>query len=124
MNMFAASSTAPSGGMVLFYVLFAVVAIVAMWKIFEKAGEAGWKSIIPLYNTYTLFRIAGWSGWAFLLMFIPLVNIVVAVMVTVALGKSFGKGTAWSVFLLLIFSVVGMLILGFGEDQYVGTKHD
>ena len=33
----------------------AVLQIVAMWKIFTKAGEAGWKSIIPVYNIITLF---------------------------------------------------------------------
>lgn len=34
------------------WLVVAVVAIVAMWKIFTKAGEAGWKSIIPIYNIY------------------------------------------------------------------------
>lgn len=36
-----------------FYVLFTV----AMWKIFEKAGVEGWKSLIPLYSTYLLYKI-------------------------------------------------------------------
>ena len=31
--------------------------IVSMWMIFVKADEPGWKSIIPVYNTYTLFKI-------------------------------------------------------------------
>lgn len=25
--------------------------VVAAWRIFTKAGEAGWKSIIPIYST-------------------------------------------------------------------------
>jgi len=29
--------------------VFAVLMIVSMWKIFEKAGEPGWASIIPAY---------------------------------------------------------------------------
>ena len=28
----------------------AVLGVVAMWKIFEKAGEPGWAAIIPFYN--------------------------------------------------------------------------
>ena len=28
-----------------------VVQIIAMWKLFNKAGEKGWKSIIPIYNS-------------------------------------------------------------------------
>lgn len=35
-----------------------VVQVIAYWKLFTKAGEAGWKSIIPIYNTYILFKIA------------------------------------------------------------------
>ena len=30
-----------------------------MWLIFEKAGEAGWKSIIPIYNLYIMLEIIG-----------------------------------------------------------------
>ena len=44
-----------------------VIMIIAWWKIFKKAGLAGWKSIIPFYNIYCLFRISGMSGWWILL---------------------------------------------------------
>ena len=35
----------------------AVVSIIAGWKIFEKAGEKGWKVLIPFYNTYILYKV-------------------------------------------------------------------
>ena len=38
----------------LLLVAFLVLNIVANWKIFTKAGQAGWASIIPFYNTSTL----------------------------------------------------------------------
>ena len=31
----------------------------ALWRIFTKSGEAGWKSLIPVYSHYILFKIAG-----------------------------------------------------------------
>ena len=34
----------------------AVVSIIGMWKMFTKAGEEGWKSIIPVYNAITFIR--------------------------------------------------------------------
>ena len=37
-----------------------VVLIIARWKIYTKAGEAGWKSIIPVYADYVQWRI-GWK---------------------------------------------------------------
>ena len=43
-----------------------VLLIVARWKIFTKAGEAGWKSIIPIYNNYVLFKIT-WTTKDFLI---------------------------------------------------------
>ena len=39
-----------------------IFSIITMWKIFEKAGEPGWASIIPIYNTYIEFEIAFGSG--------------------------------------------------------------
>ena len=33
--------------------------IMALWRIFSKTGEAGWKSLIPVYSHYILFKIAG-----------------------------------------------------------------
>lgn len=107
--------------MIPYYIIslvIAVVAIVALWKIFTKAGEPGWASIVPIYNTYTMVKIAGYNPLMFLLFLIPLVNIVFGIMVMIRIGKAFGKGTGWSVIMLIIFNVIGMLILGFGNDQY------
>ncbi len=107
----------------IFIAILSIVSIVAMWKIFTKAGEEGWKSIIPFYNSYTLFRIAGRNGWGFLLLLIPLVNIVVFVMVSIDLAKHFGKDAFFGVVGLFFFSVIGYLMLAFGDAKYVGTKH-
>lgn len=105
------------------WMIYLVALIVAAWKIFEKAGEEGWKSIVPFYNTYTLFRIAGRNGWWFLGLLVPVLNIVIAVMLALDLGKHFGKSTLFSVVGLFFFQPIGMLILGFGDAKYVGTKH-
>ena len=43
------------------YILF----IIAWWKIFTKAGEKGWKSIIPIYNIYVYCRIIGINFWIY-----------------------------------------------------------
>ena len=59
------SSAAAATGFMAFFAAYAifvlaiyVVAIVALWKLFEKAGIAGWKSIIPIYNGWLLFQMA------------------------------------------------------------------
>lgn len=107
----------------IIYLAVVVAAVVAMWKMFEKADEEGWKSLIPLYNTYTLFRIAGRNGWGFLLLLVPFVNVVVLLVVAIDLAKHFGKSAAFGVVGLWLFSIVGYMIIGFGDAKYVGPKH-
>jgi len=100
-----------------------VLLLVAYWKIFVKAGEAGWKCLIPFYNTYTLCRIAGRNGWWFLAFLVPFVNIIVALIIAIDLAKHFGKSTVFGVVGLWLFSLIGFLILGFDKSTYVGEKH-
>lgn len=69
-----------------------VLVIAGMWGVFSKAGQPGWAPIIPFYNTIVLLRVVGKPWWWLLLVFIPVVNIVVGVIVGVDLAKSFGKG--------------------------------
>ena len=97
-----------------------VISIVAFWKVFEKAGHAGWLSIIPFVNVFVLFEIAGFNGWMFLLMFIPIVNLILAIVLSLKIAEAFGRSAVFGIFGLFIFSFIGYLILGFGEDTYKG----
>ncbi len=105
----------------IFFVIWVAVlavAIIALWKVFEKAGREGWKSIIPIYNTYVMFQIAGRPGWWLLLMFIPFVNIAVSLILAMDMAKAFGKSSAFGFFGLWLFSFVGYLMLAFGDAEY------
>lgn len=108
------------GAMWLVWLIIFVLAVVAYWKIFSKAGEAGWQSIIPIWSTIVLLKIVGRPWWWLLLMLIPVVQIVIFIIVMLDLGKSFGKSSVFSIFGLIIFSLVGYFILGFGDAKYVG----
>ena len=101
----------------------AIFFVVAYWKIFTKAGEAGWKSLIPFYNFYITLRIIGKPTWWILMFFIPLVNIIFLIKIQHGLSKAFGKGVLFTcglIFLTPIF--VG--ILGFGPATYVKADED
>lgn len=114
----AAAALAALIPLFLFLTAVAIVEIVALWKVFAKAGEPGWAAIVPIYNTYVMTKIAGYNPVLFLLFLVPLVNIVFGIMVMLGIGRAFGKSTGWSILLLVFFNVIGMLILGFGNDQY------
>lgn len=99
----------------------AVVALViaAMCRVFTKAGQPGWAAIVPIYNTLVLLRVVGRPWWWLLLMLIPLVNLVIVILVMIDLAKSFGKDGLFAV-VLILFSGIGFMILGFGSARYVG----
>lgn len=46
------------GALLIPIIALVILLIVANYMLFKKAGEAGWKALIPLYNTYTMIRIA------------------------------------------------------------------
>ena len=62
---------AASFGLLIFVLLiaiaFAIVYVIALAKLFKKAGVEGWKAIIPFYNIYLLVNIAGLNWWYFLI---------------------------------------------------------
>lgn len=91
--------------------------IIGMWKMFIKAGEPGWASIIPLYNGIVMCRIAGKPEWWFLLFFVPFVGIVVSIIVAAGVAENFGKGTGFVIGLIFL-PFIFYPILGFGDAQY------
>ena len=114
----------------MFLILFAVIylgifvlMIASMWKVYTKADQPGWASIVPIYNMYVLLKIGGKPGWWLLLMLIPLVNIIFAIWAINMVSKSFGKDEGFTVGLLLL-GFVFWPILGLGDSKYIGPYGD
>lgn len=97
---------------------FYVLMVIALWRIFSKAGYPGWLAIIPIVNAIYLVKVAGFSGWMTLLYLIPIVNIVFHIIVAIRVGRAFGHGWFFSLALLVIFWIIGYLIVGFSDDAY------
>ncbi|ANZ37919.1 hypothetical protein BBK82_19515 [Lentzea guizhouensis] len=118
-----ADQAALLGSLAVFAVIglvFGIISIVIMWKVFTKAGQPGWASIVPIYNFYVMTKIAGRPGWWTILLLIPFVNIVVFAFLAIDIAKSFGKDTVFGIVGLWLFSIVGFAILAFGGAQYRG----
>lgn len=135
--------------MAIFAAIFYILVIIAKWKIFVKAGEKGWKSLIPFYSDYILFKLFWETKWFWLYLgctvvasivgSIPIENtpssllfallcfalaimlIVVVVMLFNRMSKSFGHGAGFT-FGLLFLSPIFFLILGFNNDKYKKIK--
>jgi hypothetical protein len=111
----------PSPISIIFGLLVALLLIVAMWKVFTKAGQPGWASIIPIYNLYIWCKIVGRPWWWILLMLIPFVNFIICIILCIDLAKSFGKGVGFGIGLALL-GIIFFPILGFGSAQYQGPS--
>ena len=132
------------GALVTLAIAWFVLQAIADWKIFTKAGEAGWKSLIPIYNVYVEYEIC-WTGLLGLVFvaaslvtglidttnastFVKVLVVVVWIlamilhlMQSIKLSKSFGKGVGFGL-VLFFFGPIGRLILGFGSAQYIGPQ--
>ena len=140
------------GSMILLggiYLIFALVwwilQIIANWNIFTKTGEAGRKSLIPIYGDYVSYKIAWqtshfWLSFIlgivasyvssahlnenmFLALIVTLLRIVLAViniMYCIKLSRAFGHGIGFAIGLILLQPIF-LLILGFGSDPYYGA---
>ena len=103
-------------GMVV-YLAFIVFLVVSIWKVFAKAGEPGWAVLIPIYNAYVYLKIAGKPWWWLLLFLIPLVNLIIMIIATLAFAKAFGKGVGFAIGMIFL-GFIFYPILAFGDATY------
>lgn len=129
----------------IMYVLYAI----GLWKMFTKAGEAGWKALIPFYNMYILFKIA-WQGsmfWWYLglsvlsgaligwgiggmndmLIYIgyaiSIVTMVIWLVELYNVSLAYGHGLGYFIGLAFLQGLF-TIIIGFGSSQYVGNRYE
>lgn len=124
-----------TGGLMVVYgilgCVIGVLGIIAMWKIFTKAGKPGWAAIIPVYNMVVLYQIVGLNPLLLLILIgsiIPFVNFLVVIaffvlniISSIKLSKVFGKGTGFAVGLIFL-PFIFQLILAFDKSEYVGVE--
>ncbi len=86
--------------------LLCLLVIASIWMVFEKCGEAGWKSLVPIYNMYILMIISGKPGWWLILLFVPLIGLICYFLAMLALAERFGRGAIFGIglfFLPMVF---------------------
>ena len=127
--------------MVAYGVIRYLMTAIGYSKMYRKAGEAGWKAFIPVYNTYNNYKIA-WNGKLFFLyaaltvastvlgVFTEGVMAAAAGVVSIGviymilkqnanMAKLFGKGNGTAM-ALIFFPGITSLILGLGKAEFQG----
>ena len=139
-----------AGGVLFFAVTIAAIVIfsvvryllnaIGYSKMYRKAGEAGWKAFIPVYNTYNNYKIS-WTGKRFFFcavlcvlitamshstmlslqlaaMIAGITLIVITIKQNIKMANLFGKGTGTGI-ALMFFPGITSMILGLGKAEYV-----
>lgn len=126
--------------------IYCVALIAAYWSMFKKAGERGWKALIPLYNTYILFKIS-WKPAYFWLSTVlavctvfanfaseasldmmtaafaslcSITSLIVNLVLYYKLSRAYGHGIGFAIGLVFL-NPIFVLILGYGKSEYVGA---
>lgn len=134
--------------LVFFLIIFAIImaaliiTVIAKWKLLTKAGEDGWKAIIPIYGDMVLCKTVGvWEYYPLVILAISVfsslfgdsmlagtisvlstaVSIYYAVILSISVAQSYGKDSGFGIGLMLL-GVVFYPILAFGKNDYVGKK--
>ena len=112
-------------GLIIFIVL-AVIGHVGLYKIFEKAGEEGWKALVPGYNLFVWNELIGRPQKRLLWVLVPIVNFFILAAMLVELAKSFDKHDFIDHFYAVALAPLYFAWLGFSSEakaKYVGKGY-
>lgn len=76
---------------VILTILFFILTVVSLYKIFQKAGKKGWESLIPMYNLWIWLKIIDKPAWWFAFLLVPYINVFVLLLMIVEILKCFEK---------------------------------
>jgi len=103
--------------LIVSYLLFSLT----MMKLFEKAGEQGWKALVPGLNFIIMCKLVGRKSAHAAWLLVPIVNIFIYVGLCVDLVRSFGKYDFWHSALAVVFAPVIFFMIGSSkDDKYLG----
>jgi hypothetical protein len=108
--------TALLAGLGMFVLVFGLIVYVymslALQTVAKKTNtENAWLAWIPIANIVLLLAIAQKPIWWIILFFIPIVSIIMAVIVTMAVAEARGKPNWWGI--LMIVPVVNLIVPGY-----------
>ena len=102
---------------------FILLLLFCYWKIFEKAGQPGWASIVPIYNMIVMCRIAKKPGYWVLLQFIPYIGAIFSIWIINRMVKGFGKSEGFTVGLIFL-GFIFLPIWAFDNSEYDPNRLD
>ncbi|GAA4813437.1 signal peptidase I [Litoribaculum gwangyangense] len=85
-----------------FVLIIQVIHGLGTWKLYIKAGRQAWEAFVPIYNAVILMKIINRPWWWVILLFLPIVNLIMFIVVWVETARSFQKNTYLDTFLAVV----------------------
>jgi signal peptidase I len=109
--------------LILIQLLLLLLPSFGLSKLFEKAGQPGWKAYVPFYNTWVMLSLAErprhWVFWQF----IPVVGWFISMGIFVEFIKTFGKFRLYQHALAALLPVFYFPVVGTNkEDKFLGPE--
>ena len=101
----------------LLSLVFVVIFCIGCWKMAAKAGMPGILGLIPIVNLFVLPVVGGKPAWWGILFFIPLVQLLYVILVSLSIAERFGRGIG-TVLGLIFLTPIFVCILGFGDAEW------
>ncbi len=111
---------------ILFFLILNVVHFIMYCCFYQRAGFKPWYAIIPFYNIYILTKIINRPWWWLLILFIPVVNLLMAVVYWFQVLKVFGKDSTKDKVLVLLTFGLYLIYLNFTQAKNLpyNPEHD
>lgn len=106
-------------------IILGFIGVVAQWRLYEKAGQPGIASIVPIWNVIIFLRVIGRPANHIFLFLIPIYGQFYLIpKVYIELCNSFGKTSLVDYILVIVFNGFYILNLGLSyETTYIGPVY-
>ncbi|MEI6822707.1 MAG: signal peptidase I [Bacteroidota bacterium] len=101
----------------LLSLLFFILTIIGLWKMFEKAAYPGWVILIPFYNFYIWLKIIKKPLWWYIFIIIPFINVFTVMLMVVELVKCFKKYGLGEQAISVLFPFFYLPYIGFNKKE-------
>lgn len=104
-------------------IYFLVVKSVSLYFLFQKAGEKGWKGLVPFYDAIVLLKIIGRPLWWFFVLLVPVIGWLFVIGMIIDLLKSFGQNRARHILYMILGWFIYPLYMAFSKEVvYIGPS--
>ena len=105
----------------IFLIISYILLSISLYFLFPKAGEEGWKGLVPGLNFIVWCKIIGRKPLYALWLLFPIVNIFIYCGMAVDMVRSFGKYRLWDSAIAVLYAPIRFFQIAFNKaDKYVG----